>query len=674
MQQSGPRTRRNGTLQSCEPCRKSKLKCDHVTPVCGRCMAKDIAHKCFYHPSPMTRKTPGIGAVPENQLVTPLAPYQTSTPIQSPNSHVSSENGWALSGYLGPSNCFSILRDFGSEIPTAFETLHITIPRNLQPDNIQIGVEVLRLISLYPVCDALVVKFQTTHRFSGIPNSIVSAITGSIREAFERFEPATIDAQLTRFSHLIFQNSSRPMSVNKSMTVEQYCASFTGLNFRWEAIGNFFALAGMALVGTPDTDPLLLNVKINKETLLSLLIEASDICTKFCEHPSSVNELLIYLQTNDGKLKTHRYGDICYLTWRQVGVLASTLFTAGLHRGSDDDCPFFLSQWRAICFASSFVYDKSMATFMGRPPLISSRYCKISAPLDIGEEDIVAGPEALGRAFAQMDPLGWNKTASHATSLLRMRFFQSLVREEVLDVVLGQKQVDTVEFEGRANAVLDKARATWDATPSHLRFDHQEEGAPDTPANSWASRYPLVIPYLEQRYSCFLLQQAIVKQTGSGHAALFDTAREMLTTVNKVSVNREFMIDRSRHYAWLMLYYGVPGASMLAIHLLHQNQGSTTFVMPARTEVIRNLTVFVSSLSWITRPTYGNYALCKEAEKRLTAILDEILDPTPHHPPGSAIASSSPSNLNMDSLLEGYDFDGMAMPAHGYFFDNMPWP
>jgi len=29
--------RRNGKLQACEPCRKSKLRCDHVLPYCGRC-------------------------------------------------------------------------------------------------------------------------------------------------------------------------------------------------------------------------------------------------------------------------------------------------------------------------------------------------------------------------------------------------------------------------------------------------------------------------------------------------------------------------------------------------------------------------------------------------------------------------------------------------------------
>lgn len=46
--------RRNGKLQSCEPCRKSKLKCDHVVPVCGRCVKRRCADKCVYHPHPLT--------------------------------------------------------------------------------------------------------------------------------------------------------------------------------------------------------------------------------------------------------------------------------------------------------------------------------------------------------------------------------------------------------------------------------------------------------------------------------------------------------------------------------------------------------------------------------------------------------------------------------------------
>lgn len=47
--------RRNGKLQSCEPCRKSKLKCDHVVPACGRCVKRGRVSQCVYHPNPLSR-------------------------------------------------------------------------------------------------------------------------------------------------------------------------------------------------------------------------------------------------------------------------------------------------------------------------------------------------------------------------------------------------------------------------------------------------------------------------------------------------------------------------------------------------------------------------------------------------------------------------------------------
>jgi hypothetical protein len=126
-----------------------------------------------------------------------------------------------------------------------------------------------------------------------------------------------------------------------------------------------------------------------------------------------------------------------------------------------------------------------------------------------------------------------------------------------------------------------------------------------------------------------------------------------------------------------MLSFGVASASVLALQLLHENQGSTAYVLPGRTELIRKLTVFTSSLSWITRPDHGDYALCIEAEKRLTAVLDEILDPTPRpaaQQQSDVAGMDSSSSTNFDSLFEGYDFGGMSIPGHGLFAENMLWP
>ncbi|RDW82214.1 hypothetical protein BP6252_03326 [Coleophoma cylindrospora] len=50
-----PSLRRNGKKKSCEPCRKGKLRCDHATPFCGRCVRRKQTTKCIYHPAPMTK-------------------------------------------------------------------------------------------------------------------------------------------------------------------------------------------------------------------------------------------------------------------------------------------------------------------------------------------------------------------------------------------------------------------------------------------------------------------------------------------------------------------------------------------------------------------------------------------------------------------------------------------
>jgi len=48
--------RRNGQLMSCEPCRRSKQRCDHGRPRCARCERRGQGRQCYYHPAPMTQR------------------------------------------------------------------------------------------------------------------------------------------------------------------------------------------------------------------------------------------------------------------------------------------------------------------------------------------------------------------------------------------------------------------------------------------------------------------------------------------------------------------------------------------------------------------------------------------------------------------------------------------
>lgn len=69
--------RRNGKLQACEPCRKGKLRCDHMMPSCGRCTRRNKSDKCVYHPAPLTKTAPAP------------SPRQTSLDSNSANSNES---------------------------------------------------------------------------------------------------------------------------------------------------------------------------------------------------------------------------------------------------------------------------------------------------------------------------------------------------------------------------------------------------------------------------------------------------------------------------------------------------------------------------------------------------------------------------------------------------------
>lgn len=47
--------RRNGKPQSCEPCRKSKVRCDHTYPICNRCKSRNSGAQCVYRLALLTR-------------------------------------------------------------------------------------------------------------------------------------------------------------------------------------------------------------------------------------------------------------------------------------------------------------------------------------------------------------------------------------------------------------------------------------------------------------------------------------------------------------------------------------------------------------------------------------------------------------------------------------------
>lgn len=95
----------------------------------------------------------------------------------------------------------------------------------------------------------------------------------------------------------------------------------------------------------------------------------------------------------------------------------------GLHQGSraDAETPFFLSEMRKKMFISAYGHDKVVATFLGRPPRLSHRYCKMDVPLDMSDDQLCLEGAELEAVLSSLDSNGWNTNGNlYRTTWLRV--------------------------------------------------------------------------------------------------------------------------------------------------------------------------------------------------------------------------------------------------------------
>lgn len=182
----------------------------------------------------------------------------------------------------------------------------------VEPDRLQSGLEILHFLYNLTVYQTLIQRKYSKGGNAVMPKIVIDTVLRSIRQIFDGFHANNLTPQLQDLATQMIHNSSRSLVTHRSMTIEEYCSSFTGRNFRWEALGSIFALCGQQLVCTPDNDPLIAQTTddhLTRDRLLEQVTVASAKCLDFCEQASSANELLAFLQFNDAMLRTQQYGD-----------------------------------------------------------------------------------------------------------------------------------------------------------------------------------------------------------------------------------------------------------------------------------------------------------------------------------------------------------------------------
>lgn len=113
----------------------------------------------------------------------------------------------------------------------------------------------------------------------------------------------------------------------------------------------------------------------------------------------------------------------------------------GMHAESNSPSyePTLASESRRRLFAQLFVGEKDGVLFTGRPPRLSHRYAFTPLPLDLRDEDLLAGGEALERAVAGLDENGWNTGGKiYSATVTRARCIVAMIRDELVEIGIGK--------------------------------------------------------------------------------------------------------------------------------------------------------------------------------------------------------------------------------------------
>ncbi|KAF2014483.1 hypothetical protein BU24DRAFT_215006 [Aaosphaeria arxii CBS 175.79] len=712
--------RRNGKLQSCEPCRKGKLRCDHMMPHCGRCIRRNKTEQCVYHPAPLTKATaiptpePSETAAsstvvcqeesnstfatlsfprPDSPSTTPpRLPRASSLPAQPPSNQeplCSDELGQPLHHTEALDEPMKHRRkeEFISHSAIVAEnelsvgilpaphlgdsTGHSRIPQS----HIERGALVLGLLKNLPQLDVYIQKLfqfcQGTIIIEPMVKIWVTELWSTWRKVLESQRPE----ELRKMSEKVWENTTKPLSrlLDRHTKPREFLMNTTGEHLRWEVVGIITSLVGLLTQTLQDGDPIFCShdeAPVDRTALTLKTFNASEVCLSFCKDYDIVNDLFIWFLYEQTVLACSLHSKGSYYNWQRSSYVCQALIAFGLHQKIevDDQTPFFIAEFRKRVFISQYDNDKYSASFVGRPPRLTRQYCLLQFPLDLTDAQIMSDGFALEYALTNLDQEGWNTHGSiQRCTISRVFAANALLMEETLEISLGL--LSTEEILSRAADIERRVIQTWENMPPFLKIDTQN------PYD--AKRAPVELLFqtlirLADFNHHFLLQRTLIKKVGADSTKLLAVSRDIFKFILCMANNRDIFRDFQLDYTQLLCMF-LPAAAVVAVELLHQEQEPVAASAAAnhlpRSETIQDLSVMVATLASVKADSAA-YKICDRGRRFIKKTLDTILSP----PRLEAVASTSgndsyttTSNLDVPLFQTGTDGDFMK------WLESMDW-
>lgn len=299
----------------------------------------------------------------------------------------------------------------------------------------------------------------------------------------------------------------------------------------------------------------------------------------------------------------------------------------GLHEDYDQGrCGVSIqSETRKRIFGAVFNIDKVNATYFGRPPLLNRRYSSTSLPLDLSDEVLLEGGDALARAVEALDEDGWNTEGKlYTTTILRARTSLSYIRDAILEIALGSKAAEDVTT--TIVELKQESTATFAKFPAIITYSPQDINNSKIPG---PLLYARALSRLEHLQNLFLLERLLIRHSSSTEASeeLIAVCIEMLSLTLTYWKHKDRFEGLTCEFDWLVMAYGVPASGLLCVEILKQASDPMSYrprSLP-RSKIIQNMSLLIGFLEWI-RPNAPKANISSKFRQIISKVLDQVLD------------------------------------------------
>ncbi|KAL3462215.1 hypothetical protein BJX64DRAFT_288545 [Aspergillus heterothallicus] len=631
--------RKNGQQPSCEPCRTSKLRCDHSKPVCQRCVARNRAGQCVYHPCPLTK--PRDTRQRKEQARTKT---QSSSTSQNPTSRRASTEiyewverapsviarGAALVQPRG-----EVLADYGVLAATLNSKnlghgsektgSHVALlvcdgDAQTDPRDTEIGAQILALFEhLSFFAEIIELRFDLFDGYVYSPQLMresLAVLKSSYEEVLRGPTDKNRPSRLLSWSQTIFQNTAREIETRPDMSLLEYVSIIAP---RWDTIGLVFAILGTASFQISQTEAVLKRKEMpggDKHGLRKIAIAASDMCLQFSQKLGAISDPLSWATIQRTVLLVQMHGYSDYRSWQSLGEVVGVTFALGLHHGKvDEQAPFFLSEIRCRTMVCAYALDKDSSTLLGRPPRICRKFCNLRLPMDLDWEHVVADAPVREAAIQRLGPDGWDtqEHTGHECSRPRATLLLYILREMILELSLSYT-LDNLD-----DMIRHESHQMQMGLPECLQWSHGNSRTPVLAASV----------HLEFLWSELVLSQAIAKLTGQTPYSLIEASREILTVLLD-AIGKQIRIGHVNSLLTCDLsYIGLPAAAALSKELLQRSQSAplqTSELTPfPRSDIIQKLCVFAAHLEALLPERESDAATFQKGLQSIRSTLDAVL-------------------------------------------------